>query len=266
MAPLVLLGCVLVTISGCAQSSGRVTASPVPAAPSSAVPAETSAAATPVSAAPIHVVQAPQPAKVAPAPVAAAPANVPDLIVYPEQLAPASAPYPYVILPDDPNPRAQSILEAHRTKQFPERLTPLVAPKPFDRAAWERDPQSYVNVVEPGRVEQSSNDPAATPIRALDGHRMQQVSIGSRTVLRVQALPYAPVSWVTTSGGLFTESKVGAVTVRADVNGIAQVTFYATPGLSGGTSILAASPFCGGQAEQLITFPVAAPPPAAASH
>ncbi|MEK7415904.1 MAG: hypothetical protein AAB263_21590, partial [Planctomycetota bacterium] len=182
------------------------------------------------------------------------PTNVPELITYPEKLAPPPAPYPYVILPDDPNPRAQSILEAHRTKQFPERLTPLVAPKPFDRAAWERDPQAYVNVVEPGRVSQASEDVNAPVIAALDGHRLPRVALGSLTVMRVQAAPYAPVSWVTTSGGVFTESKVGAVTVRADAHGVAQVTFYATPGLTGATSILAASPFCLGQAEQTITF------------
>ena len=244
-------------LAGCVQSSGRssnvTTAQEAPGSvvqqsspASSSSASSTSGQAVPV----LHVVShaAASPAEAAP------PTNVPDLITYPEKLAPPPAPYPYVILPDDPNPRAQSIIEAQRTGTFPERLTPLVAPKPFDKAAWEKDPQAYVNVVEPGRISQMSTDPAAPVIAALDGHQLPRVPLGSSTVMRVQATPYAPVSWVTTSGGVFTESKSGAVTVRADANGIAQVTFYATPGLTGGTSILAASPFCLGRAEQAITF------------
>lgn len=166
---------------------------------------------------------------------------------------PASPPaHPYVITATDPNPRVQSILEAKRTGRFPERLTPLVAPKPFDASAWERDPESYLNVVEPGRVEQASQDPNAPAITTTEPPRIRHVPTGETLVLKVRAVPGAPVSWACTRGGLFAESKVGAVTVRADADGIASVTFFATPHAEGETTVLAASPFCAGQAEHIL--------------
>ena len=61
--------------------------------------------------------------------------------------------HPYVIVPNDPNPRAQSIIEAHATKTFPERISVFHKGKPFNLEAWKKNKSEYLHVVEPSRIE-----------------------------------------------------------------------------------------------------------------
>lgn len=227
-----------------ATAPPQVQPSPTPASGSVRSPAEITSDAQPASDVAEEI-----PAAVGRPAASSVPEQTPASVAEAPIAPPA---HPYVITPTDPNPRVQSILEAKRTGKFPERLTPLVAPKPFDAAAWERDPEAYLNVVEPGRVEQASQDPAAQAITTTEPPRIRHVPTGETLVLSVRAVPGAPVSWACTRGGLFTESKVGAVTVRADADGIARVTFFATPHAEGETTVLAASPFCAGQAEHIL--------------
>lgn len=52
----------------------------------------------------------------------------------------------------DVNRQVASVAEARkRGKEF-ERLWPLMQPKPFDRKAFDRDPQAYLTIVEPEQV------------------------------------------------------------------------------------------------------------------
>lgn len=239
-----LLGAAIITTGlGCAQSSRTDVLTP--AAPVTAGPTQATSAPAPVT------VERPSPAVV---PVAA-PAPRPTNAAPPPVSIPGvdlTAPHPFAIVPNDPNPRARSVWEAHETGRFPERLTPLVAPKPFDPAAWAKDPQAYLDVVEPGRVDQASTDPQAPPITVADAQRFHRVTSRTLTVLTARAQPLAPVSWATTRGGVFAESKAGAVTVRADADGLARVTYFASPVVTGETVILASSPMCAGQAEFIV--------------
>lgn len=253
----ILLGAAIITTGlGCAQSSRTEVSTPD--APAAASPTQTTASPAPVTvgspSSTLVSVAAPAPSSTN---AASPPVSIPGVDL--------TAPHPFAILPNDPNPRARSVWEAHETGRFPERLTPLVAPKPFDPAAWAKDPQAYLDVVEPGRVDQASTDPQAPPITVADAQRFHRVASRTLTVLTARAQPLAPVSWATTRGGVFAESKAGAVTVRADADGLARVTYFASPVVTGETAILASSPMCAGQAEFIVFVDPPAPADAPSS-
>ena len=56
----------------------------------------------------------------------------------------------------DTNANTNSIREALQGKQFAERLSVKILPKPFDLEEYRRDPQAYLDAVEPGRVFQAA--------------------------------------------------------------------------------------------------------------
>lgn len=61
------------------------------------------------------------------------------------------------VLPPKPignidHPQVASVVEAMKSGTHPERLSALVPPKVFDKAAYEADAKAYLSVVEPGRV------------------------------------------------------------------------------------------------------------------
>ncbi len=69
----------------------------------------------------------------------------------------------FPLIRKDANVHVASVVEAIETGKFPERLSPLVAPAPFDREAFQKDPASYLNIVEPGRVWQVAQPGAGVP-------------------------------------------------------------------------------------------------------
>jgi hypothetical protein len=139
--------------------------------------------------------------------------------------------------------RAQiaSVHEAARTGTHPERLSPQIAPKPFDLAAWTADPQSYLAVVEPARVFQSLAGGAGVPMTVAATPPHLETPAQTPVVLRVRTAPLAPVTYTTFDGGIF-ENTLNSITVRADQDGFASVTYTPTAGVIADTNILASSP------------------------
>ncbi|MFW5846265.1 MAG: hypothetical protein ACOCXJ_08560, partial [Planctomycetota bacterium] len=117
-------------------------------------------------------------------------------------------PPPHRVDLDDPDPRVQSVAEAYRTGEHPERLSPLVDPAPFDPVAWRRDPDAYLNVIEPGRVYQTHPPGRGVPILTANGPSMYRCQPYGEVTLEVAAVSGAPVSFLTSFGGIFRESKL----------------------------------------------------------
>lgn len=151
----------------------------------------------------------------------------------------------------DANPQATSVMQALQDGRHPERLSLMIPPKPFDPAAYARDFQTYLDVVEPGRVFQTANPAVGVPHLEPVGATAARLKSGASTTLAVRSAPGSPVSWAALDLGSFS-NQLNAITVRADDTGVARVEFTATPGASHTLRVLAGSPLASGQ----ITFVV----------
>ncbi|MBA3685763.1 MAG: hypothetical protein H0W72_11060 [Planctomycetes bacterium] len=139
-----------------------------------------------------------------------------------------------------------SVREALANRSHPERLSPLVAPAAFDRAAWDRDPEAYLRVIEPGRVYQTAQPGKDVPVLVPIGPVLARIRALSSTTLAVRAPAGAPVSWTSGDLGAF-ENRLTSITVRANDQGVAAVTFTASPGTSALAHVLVGSPLATGQ-------------------
>ncbi|HYE04513.1 MAG TPA: hypothetical protein VEL07_03230 [Planctomycetota bacterium] len=165
--------------------------------------------------------------------------------------------------PAPTNDASAVIAEALADGRHPERLSALAAPTPFDLAAYRADPRPYLAGVEPGRVFQTAQPGSAVPALKTVGASHRRIRTGATVRLLVSAPPGAPVSWTSFDCGRFADNGVTAITTAADADGIASVTFEATPGTTGDVDILAGSPLASGQLHLVVEIdaaPVAALP------
>jgi len=158
--------------------------------------------------------------------------------------------FPYGETPfvaEDANRYVKAVAEAMKTGDHPERLSSLVAATPFDAEAYANDPDSYLGVVEPGRVfapaQPGPGVPRINHVRS-GTIRMEQ---GSIVPLQVKVPAKTPVTFSSFDLGRFEETLLTSATVAANDDGIATVRFLATPGTIGDVDILAASPATSGQ-------------------
>ena len=161
------------------------------------------------------------------------------------------------------NPHVASVAEALRTKKFPERVSTLIRPRPFDRKAYQRAPEAYCRRVEPGRVFQSAQPgPGVVRLRSV-GRTTYRVVQGEVVRLRVRAVPGAPVTFTSFDLGAF-QNELPSITVRADGKGVAEARFRGTPGTYNRVDILAASPMTSGRVRfcVFVELPRAAAAPA----
>lgn len=154
-------------------------------------------------------------------------------------------------VPIDANEQVASVVEAITTETHPERLSILVPPAAFDKEAYEKSPDEYLRAVEPGRVWQTAKPGVGVPrLRSLTP-RAARIEQGEPLSLRVQAVPRAPVTFVALDGGEF-QNRLRTITVQADKDGIARVTFVGIPGTIDEVKLLAASPLLSGQLQYFI--------------
>jgi hypothetical protein len=145
--------------------------------------------------------------------------------------------------------QAASVLEALKTRSHPERLSLMHPPqKTFDKAAFDANPEAYLNVVEPGRVFQTEQPGKEVTALTVVGSAYKRVIQGDTVVLTVKGVPLAPVTFTSTDMGAFAENKLNSVSVRADDKGVAKVTFVAASGALNDVNIMAGSPLASGQA------------------
>lgn len=140
----------------------------------------------------------------------------------------------------------KSVEEAKETGKHPERLDPKVEPAPFDRMAWDRDPQGYLDIVEPGRVWQSADDRDGVEAIEAEGPIEVTLDRGGETKVAVRSEPLSPVTFTSMGGGAL-DNGLTSITVRADPSGFAGVRFRATDDARATVTIVAGSPMASGQ-------------------
>ena len=171
----------------------------------------------------------------------------------------------------DANPNVKSVVEAIQTKSHPERLSALIAPAKFDKAAYEADPAAYLAVSEPGRVYQTAQPGRGVPVLRPASSQFVAMTQGETIELAVKGVPAVgnnagnDASGATSGGGAsggpvtFTSADLGrfeneltSITVAADARGIAKVHFTAPPGTINTVRILRGSPLATGQVEFVV--------------
>ncbi len=141
-------------------------------------------------------------------------------------------------LQPDANAAVASVHEAASGLSHPERLSPMVMPKPFDRAAYQADPDGYLSVHEPGRIWQSAQPGDGVAVLERVGRRFQMVRQGEAIRLGVKTEALMPVTFASFDLGTF-DNGLTVITVAAGEDGIAQTAFHGA-GVVGHVHILAA--------------------------
>lgn len=176
--------------------------------------------------------------------------QVEDVALPPAVASPVSDnPADYGQFPPTPaglNDQTRSVADALKTKGHPERLSPLVSPRPFDAASFARNPKLYLDVVEPGRVFQSAQPGAGVSRIEIVGEQLRNLTQGQSTILTVRAVAGMPVSLTSFDGGRFSNG-LTAATVLADKAGLASTRFDATSGTINEVQVLASCPVTAGQ-------------------
>ncbi len=176
------------------------------------------------------------------------------------------------------NPQMDSVIEAIETGSYHERLSPIIAPRPFDREAWRADPQNYQTVSdnnsqktskklaspsglrfvsvnkkidpkylstsEPGRIYDVMQPGRGIKVLRNISNPRSQIVEGESVFLSVKTEPFAPVSFTAFSMGKF-ENGLMAVTIAANAGGLAKTSFTGTTGPSI-VDIVAGSPMTTG--------------------
>ncbi len=135
----------------------------------------------------------------------------------------------------------------HARKLNPQSLSMFYNPKPFDEEAYKKDKDSYLHQIVPARVNQFLNPGKNTPIIAPNGSMDYACKPLGSVDLSVKVKSHAPVTFTTTHGGVFKSTGLSTVTVAADKNGIADVTYVASRGTLHQAYVLCASPLTSGQ-------------------
>jgi hypothetical protein len=149
-------------------------------------------------------------------------------------------------IPRDANRMVASVAEALSTGRFPERLSPMLAPKPFDEQAYRKNPETYLNTVEPGRVFQCAQPGPNVPALNRDSKPGLRTVQGETVSLKVRAPSGAPVTFTSFDSGAF-QNQLPSITVAAGDDGVAIARFTGTPGTYGLVNILAGSPLASGR-------------------
>ncbi len=167
-------------------------------------------------------------------------------------------------VPASTNPQVAAVASALQTKTHPERLSALVAPAPFDAAAFAANPKAYVDDVAPARAFQTATPDERTPVLRPLSATQATARQDEAVILRVVTLPHAPVHFTSFDLGRF-GNQLSAQTVVADAHGVAAVSFTAGPGTIDGVHILAGSPLASGQVAFDLTITAAQAPAAPAA-
>lgn len=132
----------------------------------------------------------------------------------------------------------------------------MIPPRAFDKAAFNSNPQAYLDVVEPGRVFQTATPgKGVTQLRA-KGSLLVKMTGGGNTELAVVGIPGGPVTFTAFDGGVF-QNRLNSVTVLGDEKGEARVTYTATRGTIDNVRVFAGSPMASGEVHFLLNVEVA---------
>jgi len=160
------------------------------------------------------------------------------------------------LIPQDANDYVISVAEALKhPEKFPERLSPAIAPPPFDKQAFKDDPEKYLKTVEPGRVFQPAQPGVGIQSIQRRSPKLVRILQNETAFLRVWASPGAPVTYTSFDLGQF-ENLLTSITVLAGDDGIATAEFTGSPGTVNDVNILVASPVNSGQIRFIVNISI----------
>jgi hypothetical protein len=197
--------------------------------------------------APPPVAQMPVPAAAVPAtpkPEVAAERTVQEASTVPVQYTVPWASVPVALVQVSASKRQASLKVKRGDSQTAERFSTMHPGDTFDPQTFARDPAAYLSVIEPGRA--LVDGPPGSPALTLDPLPAGQIHPGGQVRLVVHAQPLAPVSWFSANGGVFAESATNALTIQANADGLASVTWMANPGTEAAAGVNVASPLSSG--------------------
>lgn len=121
---------------------------------------------------------------------------------------------------------------------------PLTPAEPFNAATFAASPERYLERIEPQRVWEMAPAGPDTPALSARGDVNQTATANTPVTLAAVTTAHMPVTFASLDGGVFGNGSA-CVSVRADEQGLARVTFTPSP-LIPHTRILAASPVASG--------------------
>ncbi len=159
-------------------------------------------------------------------------------------------------IPKDKTPQTKAVAEAlgnrnSKDNELAYRLTRFEDAPKFDQASYDKDPQSYLDDVAPGRINDVLPASKDTPAIMRVGRYENEVLQGESAILRAKTTPFAPVTFYSSRGGSI-NGGVATATVPSNEEGVAEVKFTATTGMIGELDIVAASPKTSGRARYLL--------------
>lgn len=146
----------------------------------------------------------------------------------------------------DANEQVESLFAALEDRSQPSRFSSFAPPEPFDREAYEANPDKYLATIEPSRVYAPAQPGPDVPVIRSSGSRFHRLSQGESVRLQVVASAGAPVTFHSSRLGQF-ENQLTSITVKANEEGVAQATFTASGGTIDEVPVLAASSLTSGQ-------------------
>jgi hypothetical protein len=148
----------------------------------------------------------------------------------------------------DLNAQTKSVHEALKTGKYPERLHVKMS-IPFNLVEYNKDPQKYIDTIEPGRVYRPAQPSKDTPVLSRASESFAIIKHGESVELSVQLSnkkASQPVTFTSLDLGRF-ENQLTSINVITDNNGLATTKFYGAEGTIDDVSILAASPMASGR-------------------
>lgn len=131
---------------------------------------------------------------------------------------------------DASNPQAAQTYAALQPETRDHRLLSVLAePTPFDPASFRRDPQPWLDRVEPARAWRPAQPGPSVPRLARLSAPVVTIAQGTSTVLRLRAAPGALVTFASVDLGAF-DNGLPAINVQADEAGLATARFHAVAG------------------------------------
>lgn len=144
------------------------------------------------------------------------------------------------------NKQVEGVYAALRDRTSPNAFSSFATAKPFDAEAYKKDPQAYIETVEPSRVFSPAQPGEGVKAIRPNGSIYHDVRQGESVALSVETEPGAPVTFTSFDLGFFS-NELTSITVQADDKGIASAQFTAGGGTIDDLKILAASPMTTGQ-------------------
>ncbi len=151
----------------------------------------------------------------------------------------------------DHNEQVAGVYEALKDRSKPSRFSSFATPEPFDRAAYEANPEAYLNTIEPSRVFAPAQPGEGVKVLRSKSSRYHRTVQGESVNLVIETEPNMPVTFTSFDLGTFSNS-LSSITVQANDQGIATAAFTAGPGTIGDVELLAASPVATSQVEFVV--------------